>query len=184
MKYKLHIITAGVAAITLCTPAFALPRPKKNTSPSPSPSASAAGPAVTQGAQTAGSPAAAQSNRAIPFHGMISAVDARAKTFTIAGKEHTRTFKITNTTVVTKTGQAATIKDVVANEEARGSYWKAADGSLELKTLKVGPPTDQEKAAEEKRKQRRAEKKAAGGGASASPTASPAASASPSASPH
>lgn len=183
MKLKSNILLACAIAAAVCTPAFALPRPKK-TSPTPSPSPAASGPAVTQGAQTAGTGNAANGQaamRAIPFHGMISSVDAKAKTFSIAGKEKTRTFKITDKTVITKTGQPATIKDVVANEEARGSYWKAADGSMELKTLKVGPPTEQEKAAEEKRKQKRAEKKAAAGGASASPTASPAASASPSA---
>jgi transcriptional regulator of nitric oxide reductase len=111
---------------------------------------------------------------------MISAVDEKANTFTIAGKQKSRTFKISNRTVITKAGNVATMKDVVANEEARGSYWKMADGSLEVKTLKVGPLTDAEKAAEEKRKERRAAKKAAGGGAT---SPSPAGSASPAASP-
>lgn len=103
---------------------------------------------------------------------MISAVDQKAKTFTIAGKEHSRVFKVTEKSVLSKAGKAATMKDVVANEEARGSYWKLTDGSLEAKKVKLGPKTDAEKAADEKRKKKNSE---------TSPEASP--SASPSASP-
>jgi len=99
---------------------------------------------------------------------MISAVDQKAKTFTIAGKEKSRVFKITDKTVVTKAGAPATMKDVVANEEVRGSYWKMSDGTLEAKSVKVGPKTDAEKAADEKRKQKKAEKSA-----EASPSPSP-----------
>jgi hypothetical protein len=119
--------------------------------------------------------------RVIPFHGMISAVDPKSKTFTIAGKEKSRVFKISNNTVITKAGAPATMKDVVEKEEVRGSYWKETDGSLQAKAVKLGPLTEQEKAAEEARKAKRAEKKAAK--AAASSSTSPAASASPSASP-
>jgi hypothetical protein len=103
---------------------------------------------------------------------MISAVDAKAKTFTIAGKEKSRVFKVTAKTVLSKAGAAATMKDVVANEEVRGSYWKLTDGGLEAKTVKLGPKTDAEKAADEKHKKKKVD---------TSPEASP--SASPSASP-
>lgn len=104
---------------------------------------------------------------------MISAVDQKAKTFTIAGKEKSRVFKITDKTVMTKAGAPATMKDVVANEEVRGSYWKMSDGTMEAKTLKLGPKTDAEKAADEKRKTKKAEKKEAASETSASPSASP-----------
>ena len=104
---------------------------------------------------------------------MISAVDHRAKTFTIAGKEHSRTFRITEKTTTTKAGAPATIKDVVANEEVRGSYWKVMDGTLEAKTVKLGPKTDAEKAADEKRKAAKKEKEAAAAESSPSPSASP-----------
>jgi hypothetical protein len=99
---------------------------------------------------------------------MISAVDQKAKTFTIAGKEKSRVFKITDKTVVTKAGAPATMKDMVANEEVRGSYWKMTDGTLEAKTVKLGPKTDAEKTADEKRKEKTAE-----AAAEASPSASP-----------
>lgn len=85
---------------------------------------------------------------------------------------------MTDKTVFMKSGAAATMKDVVANEEVRGSYWKRADGSLEAKTVKVGPLTADEEAKKEARKEKRAEKKAAAN-PSASPAASPSASASP-----
>jgi hypothetical protein len=105
---------------------------------------------------------------------MISAADQKAKTFTIAGKEKSRVFKVTDKTVFSKAGAAATMKDVVANEEVRGSYWKLPDGTLEAKTVKLGPKTDAEKAADEKRKKKSSKSEA-------SPEASP--SESPSASP-
>ena len=96
--------------------------------------------------------------RVIPFHGMISAVDGRAKTFTIAGKDKSRVFKISDQTTITKTGAPATMKDVVEKEEVRGSYWKEADHTCIARTVKVGPPTAQEKAADDARKAKRAEK--------------------------
>ena len=108
--------------------------------------------------------------RSYPFHGMIASVDAKMKTFTIAGKEKSRTFKITDKSIITKADKAATIKDVTENEEVRGSYWKQADGTMEARTIKLGPLTAEEQAAKEARKQKRAAKKAA---AEPSPSATP-----------
>jgi hypothetical protein len=101
--------------------------------------------------------------KAIPFHGMISAVDQTAKTFTIAGKEKARVFKVSDKTVLTKAGAPATMKDVTANEEVRGSYLKAADGSLEAKMVKLGPMTDAEKAASSKSSKKKAKREASPG---------------------
>jgi hypothetical protein len=101
-------------------------------------------------------------------------VDDKAKTFTIAGKQTSHSLKITDKTIITKGGQPATMKDVVANEEVRGSYYKMPDGSMEAKIVKLGPLTEAEKADKEARRVKREEKKAA---------TSPAASASPSVSP-
>lgn len=168
MKNKLPIITSCLAAL-VCSTAFATsPAPMKKAPPAPSPKATAS-PAAKTSPAPAVSPAA-KTERPIPYHGKISAVDAKAKTFTIAGKEKSRVFKITATTAIWKTGVAATMKDVVVNEDVRGSYWKAADGSLEAKSVKLGPLTEKEKAAGDARKEKRAEKKAA---ASPSPAASP-----------
>lgn len=78
-------------------------------------------------------------NRPIPFHGMISAVDQKNKTFTINGKQATRLFKVTDKTSIMKGAGAATMKDVVVNEEVSGMYSKNADGSFEAKIVKLGP---------------------------------------------
>ncbi|PYK31827.1 MAG: hypothetical protein DME57_02170 [Verrucomicrobia bacterium] len=94
-------------------------------------------------AQTS-SPAAAKSpgketNRPVPFHGMVSGVDQKNKTFTISGKEATRVFKVTEKTKILKGAGNATMSDIVDNEEVSGAYWKNPDGSLEAKMVKLGP---------------------------------------------
>ena len=178
MKNKLHPITACIAAFACFAPMAVSAATKKSPSPTPSPMASVSPKTkATPAPKTTSSPAGNTTTdpnkaRAIPFHGVISAVDQRAKTFTIAGKEHSRVFKITDKTVMTKAGKPATMKDVAANEEARGSYWKVMDGSLEAKTVKIGPKTDAEKAADEKAKARKKEKESASE-ANAMPSATP-----------
>jgi hypothetical protein len=181
MKNKINLIKACLVALAVCAPIAASAASK---SPSPAPNASAtpkatASPKATSAPKTKATPSPAANGtttdaakaRAIPFHGMISAVDQRAKTFTIAGKEHSRVFKVTEKSVLTKAGAPATMKDVVANEEVRGSYWKLTDGTLEAKSVKLGPKTDAEKAADEKRKASKKEK--ADAAASPSPSATP-----------
>ena len=90
-------------------------------------------PATT--ASPAASPAAKPATHPIPFRGQITAVDQTSKTFTIGNQ----TFKVTETTTITKGGNAATMADIVQNEKARGAYLKQADGTLEAKTVKIGP---------------------------------------------
>ncbi len=148
------ISVACVAALACLAPAAAFAAPKTSPSPSASPHSS---PAAKSEKTT--------TERAIPFHGKISTVDQSAKTFTIAGKETSRVFKVTDKTVLTKAGAPATMSDVAANEDVAGSYWKAADGSLEAKTVKLGPKTESEK------ETKTTKKKAAD--AAASPSASP-----------
>src|SRR5713101_2572478 len=127
MKRKTYFIssTAFAATLALCLSLDAQTMPKKSSSTSASPSATA-------------SPAK-QTARPFPFHGMVSAVDQKAKTFTIAGKEKSRVFKVTDKTTVMKGGNTATMKDIVENEEVSGSYWKNPDGTLEAKNVKLGP---------------------------------------------
>jgi hypothetical protein len=97
--------------------------PSATASPIPSPAASPA----------------KQSTRPLPFHGMVSQVDQKAKTFGIHGKDKPHVFKITDKTIIMKGAGNATIKDIVENEEVSGSYWKSPDGSLEAKFVKLGP---------------------------------------------
>jgi hypothetical protein len=130
MRTELHLaVIFCIASLALPTLLNAQTTPQTSSSPSASP-------------KTAASPAALpakQSTRPVPFHGMISAVDQNAKTFTITGKKESRVFKVTDKTSISKSGKAATMKDITENEEASGSYWKNADGTLEAKTVKLGP---------------------------------------------
>ncbi len=153
-----------ISALTLFTdtPAFG-----KKEAASPAPSAS------TSPAPTESSPA-----KPHPFHGMVASVDAKAMTFTISSKkDNSRVFKISDQTIITKTGAPATMKDIAENQEVRGSCWKQADGTLLVRSIKLAPFTAQERAAEETHKARRAERKAAK--AAAASSASPAASVTP-----
>jgi len=81
-----------------------------------------------------------RADRPIPFHGMVAAVDQNNKTFTITGKEATRVFKVTDQTKILKGARTATMNDIIEHAEVSGAYWKNADGTLEAKMVKVGPP--------------------------------------------
>ncbi len=149
MKTKSKFISVTcIAALAFCVPVSGWAKEKKSASPTPAASASPA-------ASMAASPAA-KAPRAVPFHGKISAVDKTAKTFSIAGKEKTRVFKIMEATVITKDGNPATMADVVENEDVRGSYWKREDGSLEAKSVKLGQKTEAEMKKSKKKKDKAA----------------------------
>jgi hypothetical protein len=151
MKAKIPFITAAcLAACALCaSPAFA----KGKKSPAPEATAS---PAASVAATD--KPA-----RPIPYHGKVASVDASAKTFTV-GK---RTIKVTDETKITKQDAAATMADIVVDEQVRGSYWKKEDGTLEAKSVKLGAKSADAAAATE------AQKKEDKGSAEAAPSVSP-----------
>ena len=151
MKLKKLLIVGAFFLVAICLPMRS--DAKAKASPSPDAESSAASTSDT-------SAAAGGKMRATPFKGMISSVDDKAKTFTIAGKENSRALKITEKTIITKGGQPATMKEVVANEEVRGSYYKMSDGSMEAKMVKLGPLTEEEKAKREAQRAKRQEKKA------------------------
>jgi hypothetical protein len=146
MKNKMFLIVTVCVAGLVCSSLSVSAAEKKKASPAPEASAS---------------PAAAKAPRPLPYHGMVSAVDQTAKTFTIAGKTSSRVFKVTDKTAVSKAGQPATMSDITENVEVSGSYWKQEDGSLEAKMVKIGPMGE---------KKEKGKKKA---GASESPAASP-----------
>ena len=125
MKSKTYLIAAAIIAPFVFSLSLAAQTTTKSSSASPSPTAST-------------SPGK-QANRPIPFHGMVSAVDQKNKTFTISGKEATRVFKVTNKTGIMKGATAGTMKDIADNEEVSGAYWKNPDGTLEAKFVKLGP---------------------------------------------
>jgi hypothetical protein len=170
MKHNnLVIIAAFFATVVICFP-FPSEAAGKKTSPSPDTSSSTDADGPSAKAAVPGGKI-----RATPIKGIIAAVDDKAKTFTIAGKETSHSLKITDKTIITRGGQPATMKDVVANEEVRGAYYKMPDGSMEAKIVKLGPLTEAEKADKEARRAKREERKA-----SISPTASASPSVSPS----
>ena len=75
----------------------------------------------------------------VPYHGIISAVDKDAKTFTIEGRRESRVLKMIEGTSITKGGQPATIDDINKDDEVSGSYLKDSDGTLLARTVKIGP---------------------------------------------
>jgi hypothetical protein len=75
----------------------------------------------------------------VPYHGIISAVDKNAKTFTIEGRRESRVLKMIDGTSITKGGETATIDDINKADEVSGSYLKDADGTLVARTVKIGP---------------------------------------------
>jgi hypothetical protein len=127
MKRKNYLLGCVCVLILTCwSVVTAQTESTKSASSSPTPSAS-----------VAASPK--QTARPLPFHGMVSSVDQKEKTFAIRGKEKAHAFKVTDKTVITKGPNTATIKDIFENEEISGSYWKNADGTLEAKIVKLGP---------------------------------------------
>jgi hypothetical protein len=165
MNTKFKIITACTAALVYYAPVAAFAAsPTPAASPKSSPAAKATGADKAPAVETTSTKV-----KALPFHGTIASVEQTTKTFTIAGKEKSRIFKVSETTVITKGGAPATITDLVANEEVRGNYVKTADGSMEARTVKVGPMTDAEKAEKKPSKKKKTEDASA----PASPSASP-----------
>ena len=75
----------------------------------------------------------------VPYHGIISAVDKDAKTFTIEGRRESRVLKMIDGTSITKGGETATIDDFNKDDEVSGSYLKDSDGALVARTVKIGP---------------------------------------------
>lgn len=143
MKLKYLISSACVAALAF-GPLSAFGASKSSASPSPKESASPS-------AKPRGTPAA-KAERAIPFKGTATAVDQSAKTFTIAGKETSRVFKVTDKSTVTKAGAASSMAELMENDAVTGSYWKQEDGTLEVKSLKIGGKTEGEKPSKKSKK--------------------------------
>jgi hypothetical protein len=90
------------------------------------------------GAAPATSPAAPTTNETGPakFYGTVSAVDTKAMTFTVDNQ----VYHVIGETHMTKAAddKAATLADAVVGEPARGSYTKAADGTLNVTKVRFG----------------------------------------------
>lgn len=120
--HRLALLSAMTTlALALTTPASA--QEKKDTPRSSVPAIAATAKPATQ---------------RIPFNGKIVAVDVTAKTIKVA----TRTFQVTSATRISKNGKPATLEEATVGEQAGGQYIKAADGKLELVSLRVGAKPD------------------------------------------
>jgi len=78
---------------------------------------------------------------ALPYAGKISAVDGTAKTVTLATKNKSKTFVLSDATKITKDGKPAGMDVVVVGEEGAVSY-VTKDGKDHANSLRVGakPP--------------------------------------------
>jgi hypothetical protein len=68
------------------------------------------------------------------FSGMVTAVDANAKTFTVDNQ----TFTVTDDSKISRNGKEATLADVVVGDPAKGSYITGADGKLDVSKVGFG----------------------------------------------
>jgi hypothetical protein len=71
---------------------------------------------------------------ALPFHGKIATLDASAGTFTVGELSLT----VTSTTKISTNNVPATLADFKVGDNVTGAYKKAADGTLNATTLKLG----------------------------------------------
>ncbi len=95
-----------------------------------------------------------KADRALPFHGKITAIDQSAKTIALGE----RVFQITADTKVVKDGKAASLADAAVGDQVGGSYTKSDDGKLTARSLRIGPkPEGEAKGAGKKKKKAKAE---------------------------
>ena len=74
----------------------------------------------------------------LPFRGKISAIDKTLRTLSLAGKEKTRTYQITETTRIKKDGKPATLEDLLVGEAVGGYAMRNSSGHPEVVTLNLG----------------------------------------------
>ena len=95
-----------------------------------------------------------KADRALPFHGKITAIDKSARTIALGE----RVFQITADTKVVKDGKAASLNDAAVGDQVGGSYTKSDDGKLTARSLRIGPkPEGEAKGAGKKKKKADAE---------------------------
>ncbi len=95
-------------------------------------------PAASRAADSTDAPAAKahanKKHRGLPFHGKIAKLDSAAMTFTVGQ----RTFVVTSATKIIKDGKPAVFSDLAVGQKVGGSYKRAADGKLDVATVRVG----------------------------------------------
>jgi hypothetical protein len=76
-----------------------------------------------------------------PFRGKISAVDQKAKTFTVAPMIKgwpALPLHVADSTKIMKAGAPGTMADIVQNQQAKGVYVQRAGGVLEARAVNIG----------------------------------------------
>lgn len=84
--------------------------------------------------------------RPYPFNGKVHAVDKKAMTITLLGKEKSRVLHVDAKSKFQKMGKPATLDDVVVGEEVGGQILKSADGKEMIVSIRVGPRPETDKA--------------------------------------
>ena len=87
----------------------------------------------------------AKKPRAYPFRGKLGAVDKKAQSITLHGKEKSRTLYLSKKTKTQKNGKPATLEGAIVGEEVAGSILPDENGKLMLKSLRFGPKPKSEK---------------------------------------
>lgn len=80
-----------------------------------------------------------------PFHGDVTAVDAKAGTFSLHGAEKERVFKTNPQTAITKGGKVAKLADAVVGEPAAGYCERQADGTVVALKVRFGAKPEEPK---------------------------------------
>jgi hypothetical protein len=81
----------------------------------------------------------------LPFRGKIEAVDTKALTITLAGKEKQRVLHVTSSTRFDKNGHPSTFGDLKVGDEIRGSYTKTKDSENLVRVLVGAAPAGDKK---------------------------------------
>ena len=84
---------------------------------------------------------------ATPFHGKISAVDAKASTLSIGQM----TIHVASDTKITKDGKPATLADIVVGDKVSGNYKKDEAGTMNAASLHVGEKAEKKKSEKSKK---------------------------------
>jgi hypothetical protein len=120
MKKQLALLSL-IAAALIATPAVI--NAQENTTPTPPPAKKH------------------EKHGATPFHGKVSAVDAKASTLSIGQM----TINVTSDTKITKDGKPATLADIAVGDKVSGNYKKDEAGKMSAVSLHVGDKGDKKK---------------------------------------
>ena len=81
---------------------------------------------------------AAKKPKQMPFYGSVKAVDLKAKTLTLVGKEKDRVFLVTDSTRIHDSGANKKLEDVQVGRKVGGLAKANASGKWEVATLNLG----------------------------------------------